>query len=399
MSIRFRCKNCNQKYEMEEDCSGETVECAKCKTPMVVPPESEIPPSASSTQVAAPAVEAPVTDDKKSEIQEVMIPASTSGEIVLRCKVCNQKYRLPKELAGQTAECAKCKNPIIIPGAPDIAPLDAASKENVTLWCKSCGQKLCMPKALAGQDGQCTKCKKVFKVPAESEAKLAGMLSRLRQEVSEKRDAPAKILPKNPAAAESNPAAETPALSKAVKSKSKNQTAEKDQTSATGEETAIASIKYVLEMPKRNFFFASFSLVIDRLMQTKLLHRMPRKLVIFLLFFTAFLAVLTTYCGIKLCEISAKNELKINVMCANCSLCETRPIKNIFTDKCSKCKGPLGFQWKCNACNKIFTRIEIISEDNPIQYDKINTITPPVCPFCSSTAVKYNSETAVGQKP
>ena len=80
MSIRFRCKNCDQKYEMEEDCSGETVECAKCKTPMVVPPESEIPPSASSTQVAAPAVEAPVTDDKKSEIQEVMIPASTSGE-------------------------------------------------------------------------------------------------------------------------------------------------------------------------------------------------------------------------------------------------------------------------------------------------------------------------------
>lgn len=397
MSIRFRCKKCNQKYEMDDDCAGDTVECAKCKNPMLVPPESEIPPSSSSTQAAVPVVETPITtDDKKNEIQEVRVPSSTSGEIVLRCKVCNQKYRLPKELAGQTAECAKCKNPILIPGAPDIAPLDAASTDNVTLWCKACGQKLCMPKALAGQDGQCTKCKKVFKIPAESEAKLAGMLSRLKQEVSEKRDAPAKILPKTPAAAESKPATETPATPKAVKSKSQEQT--KDQPSAPGEESAIASIKYVLEMPKRNFFFASFSLVIDRLMQTKLLHRMPRKLVIFLLFFTAFVAVFTTYCGIKLSEISAKSERKINVMCANCSLCETRPIKNIFSDKCSKCKGPLGFQWKCNACNKIFTRIEIISEDNPIQYDKINTIAPPVCPFCSSTAVKYKSEMISGRK-
>ena len=397
MSIRFRCKNCNQKYEMEDDCSGDTVECAKCKTPMLVPPESEIPPSSSSQQPAAPAA-----DNKKNEIQEVRVPSSTSkepGEIVLRCKICNQKYRLPGELAGQTAECAKCKNPIIIPGLPEIAPL-GASKDNVTCWCKSCGHKLYMPKALAGQNGECTKCKKVFKIPAESEAKLAGMLSRLKQEVSEKRDAPAKILTKTSAAEKTEPGKTATSASAAPKTaahktaSAAHKTApdkSTEQSDESGENIAAAPIKYVLEMPERNFFFVSFSLFIDKLTQTKLLHKMSRKMVIFLLILTTLLAALITYCGIKISERSAKNVLKVNVMCANCSLCETRPVKNIFTDKCTKCKGPLGFQWKCNACGKTFTRIEVISEDNPIEYDKISALKPPFCPFCYSTAVKYNS--------
>lgn len=379
MSIRFRCKKCNQKYEMDDDCAGDTVECAKCKNPMLVPPQSEIPPSASITQAAAPVAEAAVTEDRKGDIQEVRVPSSASGEIVLRCKVCNQKYRLPKEFAGQTAECAKCKNPIIIPGVPDIAPADSASKENVTFWCKSCGHKLCMPKALAGQDGECTKCKKVFKVPAESEAKLAGMLSRLKQEVSEKRDAPAKILPKTPAAGNSVPA------------KPPEPAAETNGAAADDGKTAMAPIKYVLEMPKGTFIFASFSLMTDWLMQTRLLHRMPRKLVNFLFVFAILLAALLIYSGIMMSGSKAEDIQQVNVMCAKCSSCETRPFKDAFVQKCSKCTGQMGFQWKCASCRKIFTRAEAISNDNPVQCDKIDTYKPPLCPFCKSTSVKYNS--------
>jgi len=387
MSIRFRCKNCNQKYELDDDCSGATLDCDRCKNPMVVPPESEIPPS-TKKETPAPSGEVPPTSAPEAKVQEIRIASSTAknqatDDIVFRCNTCNQKYRLPRSTAGQIAECSICNKEMVIPTPPDNAPASAASKENVTLWCKSCGQRLCLPKELAGQEGECTKCKKVFIIPAESEAKLSGMLSRLRQEVSEKRDAPAKIIPKPAAPVSGSPAPVTP---KAAPAKPPEPEAEKTET-----KTAINSIKYVLEIPERTYFFISFSLLIDKLMQTKLLHRMSRKLIIFLFIITTLLMTLITYCGMEIYQRKAKNELHVNVMCANCNLCQSRVIKNIATAKCSKCKGPIGFQWKCNTCGKIFTRIERISEDNPIQCDKIDTLTPPVCPYCNSAAVKYNS--------
>ncbi len=267
MSIRFRCKKCNQKYELDDDCSGDTLDCGRCKAPMLVPQKSEIPPSASGEKTAAPSGEVPIAENKKDEIREVRIASGTSknkdsGDIVFRCKKCNQKYSLSKEFAGQTAECAKCKNEIAIPMQPDNAPASAAARENVIFWCSACGHKLCMPKELAGQTGECTKCRRTFKIPAESEAKLAGMLSRLKQEVSAKSDAPAKILSKTspPANVEEPPG---------MQDKSPEQDADNKQTSASGWKAAITPIKYILEMPKRTFRFVSFSRIMAGLLRRK----------------------------------------------------------------------------------------------------------------------------------
>jgi hypothetical protein len=184
MSIRFRCKKCNQKYELEDDCAGDTIDCTRCNTPMLVPQQSEIPPGTSCPKDAL------LTDSSKD---------TTPGDIILYCKICNQKYQLPKSAGGQIAECSKCKNEMLIPLQSENAPEKVTPKENVILWCKSCGQKLCLSKELAGQTGECTKCRKVFEIPAESEAKLSGILSLLKKEVSEKKGVPAKILSKKPA--------------------------------------------------------------------------------------------------------------------------------------------------------------------------------------------------------
>lgn len=140
MSIRFRCKKCNQKYELDDDFSGDTLECSKCNTPMLVPTTSEIPPRASAERNSVPANE-------------------------------------------QVAEAS----------TPDRQPENTpASDDNVIVWCKSCGQKYNLSKELAGREGECTKCKKVFKVPVETEAKLSGMMSLLKQELLEKRNSPDK---------------------------------------------------------------------------------------------------------------------------------------------------------------------------------------------------------------
>ena len=72
MSIRFRCKKCNQKYELDDDCSGDTLDCIRCKTQMVVPTESEIPANDSAKPVL------PHVTDGKEKIQEIRITSSTA---------------------------------------------------------------------------------------------------------------------------------------------------------------------------------------------------------------------------------------------------------------------------------------------------------------------------------
>ena len=387
----------------------------------MVPEESEDRASVLETRKAIEKATAiasfiPVVDKNNDKIQKISVHSTTSknkapDDITFRCKVCNQKYRLPKDLGGQLAECAKCKKNMVVPKLSDNAAASVAPQENVIFWCKFCGQKYRLPKELAGQEGECAKCNKIFEVPAQSESKSPVIESNLKPTLSKKGDnnlkepgqaekrlessgdqlqpagsktpssAPRKTEPAKPAA--------SLVLPKAAQAKHPERDAEKTQTSIAMTKTARTMVKYVLEIPERNFFFVSFSLIIDWLMQLKSLDRLPRKFVIFLFIFGTLLTGLLTYSGIKIYEKNVKGGPLINVMCASCKYCEARPIKNIFTARCSKCNGPLGFQWKCSYCNGIFTRIEKKSDDNPIQYDKIDTLKPPVCPFCNSTAVKY----------
>ncbi|MEI8248693.1 MAG: hypothetical protein WCI51_22885 [Lentisphaerota bacterium] len=425
-TVLFWCKSCGQKYRLPKSIAGEEGECSRCHNTFVVPGKSEERPPAPESRKAIEKATAiasfiPVVDKNKDKVQKISVHSTTlrnksPDDIIFRCKVCNQKYRLPKGLGGQLAECAKCKKNMVVPGQSDGLPASADPQENVTFWCKSCGQKYRLPKELAGQEGECTRCNKIFEVPVESEGKPPEM----RPEAAEKHGVPVQInlqtpdqsekrfesrgdlpapskhfLSKTPAAKKpettksAKPATTPPVITRSPPNKYPERDAEKTQTSIAMTKTARTMVKYVLEIPERNFFFVSFSLIIDWLMQITMFCRMPRKLVIFLLIFTTSLAMLITWSGIKIYERSVKGGTPVNVMCASCKLRETRPVNNIFTAKCSKCSGTLGFQWKCNYCSGVFTRIERKTEDNPIQYDKIDAIKPPACPFCNSTAVKY----------
>lgn len=426
-SVIFWCKSCGQKYRLPKEIAGEEGECSRCHNAFIVPGKSEDRPPAPESRKAIEKATAiasfiPVVDKNKDKIQKISVRSSTSknkapDDIIFRCKVCNQKYRLPKDLGGQLAECAKCKRNMVVPRLSDNAPASASPQENVIFWCKACGQKYRLPKELAGQEGECAKCNKVFEVPAESESPPPPVEGNLKPEQSANGTASAQInlqspdqsdkrfesrgalplpvkhlLSKTPVPKSTEPsksATMPPVMPRALQAKYPERDAEKTQTSISMTKTARTMVKYVLEIPEHNFFFASFALIIDWMMQIGIFSKMPRKVVIFLFLFMVSLTGIITYSGIKIYQMSTKGGLQINVMCASCKTCETRPIKNIFTEKCSKCKGPLGFQWKCSYCNGIFTRIEKKSDDSPIKYDKIDTLKPPVCPFCNSTAVKY----------
>ncbi|MHB9138474.1 MAG: hypothetical protein ACYC4Q_03630, partial [Victivallaceae bacterium] len=287
-------------------------------------------------------------------------------------------------------------------------------------WCKYCGQKYRLPRNVAGQEGECTKCNKVFKIPEQSElippvitSEPKSSDSDAQKKIAEKSIAPDsfKVIPPGglakppvpkPAqkvaggiASQKSAGAAAPSKNTVAKPveavKYPEHDAEKTQTSIAMTKTARNMVKYVLEIPQRNIFFAAFSLMIDWLMQFKLLHVMPRKLVIGLLSFVLILTGVITYNGIKTYQKKTASQLKVNIMCIGCKFCEARPVKNIFSERCSKCKGQVGFAWKCVDCGGIFTRIEKQDEDNPVEYEKLDKLKPPICPFCSSNNVKYNA--------
>lgn len=252
MSIRFRCKKCNQKYELDDDFAGDTLECGKCDTPMLVPQESEIPPKAT-----APTDDKPVTPDYQ----------------------------------------------------PDSASASATSEDNVIVWCKACGQKYNLSKDLAGREGECAKCKKVFKVPAETEAKLSGMMSLLKQELLEKRNAPAK---KTSAPEDARVAAASEPAVQEEPAACPEQTAEP----ASEPQKNKITLKHLLGMPKHTLLFGGFALIIDTLMQHGLLRKTPRKIVIFLfLLISLLITMLIVFSGIKIYQqMNVKEELQIKVI-------------------------------------------------------------------------------------
>jgi transcription initiation factor IIE alpha subunit len=178
MGIRFRCKNCNQKYELEDQWAGQVSECLRCGAAMQVPKESQIPQDNTASKKskiikrAMPVQGINVLD----RIQKVQIISATAksgaaDDIIFRCKICQQKYRLPRDLAGQVAECAKCNRNMVVPVKSDAwgRNTNEQPEDNIVFWCKACGAKYRLEKELIGQRVECTRCKSTFPVPKESE--------------------------------------------------------------------------------------------------------------------------------------------------------------------------------------------------------------------------------------
>ncbi|MCP3967247.1 MAG: hypothetical protein GY750_03575 [Lentisphaerae bacterium] len=159
MSIRFRCNNCNQKYELDDDLAGKKVLCMNCMNSIVVPGKSTISPHKNSNR-----------SQKRN---------SQDSKIRFWCKKCGQKYRLGREFAGKNANCNKCGSTLPVPYESEDGPLQkfsqqspprrSKSSDKIKFSCKVCSQKYRLGKEFAGKNANCNKCGSTLPVPYESE--------------------------------------------------------------------------------------------------------------------------------------------------------------------------------------------------------------------------------------
>lgn len=145
----FPCEHCGQKQWKATEQVGEEIECKKCGKKSIVPSESKISPLTKTE-----------TDEK--------------SRIFFWCSHCGQKYRLPGEMAGKTANCDKCQNDFVIPIESQVKP---ERKESITFPCEHCGKKIKKTKDLAGTQVNCRECGRENIVPEKSKKSLFDLIS------------------------------------------------------------------------------------------------------------------------------------------------------------------------------------------------------------------------------
>lgn len=398
MGIRFRCKNCRQKYELDNGFAGQDVECVRCQKQMTVPVETELPSKRTETSTdsagkikRAEAVADLMNMQKIKKVQSISQNSKSASEedIVFRCKICNQKYRLPQEMAGQNAECAKCKRNIVVPEHSELKPAamlkatvkstapeatsakqdpQASITEQIAFRCKSCGQKYRLSKDLIGVQTECTRCKNTIEVPEKSDPEL---------------------LAKSPA----KPAPATKAAGSATATSTGFTEHEiyKTHTQIDLTKTLTSLVRYVIEIPEHNFIAGMFYFTIDWLLQYSIFKKSSRKFITFAL--CAVGLMLSLYVFNWLTIPKAKNaplKCAINTMCPECQLHEIRNILAIDNETCRKCKKPLGYAWKCDDCGKYFPYIEPKVDPSMSRKQALQPKREK-CPFCRSYNVHYAS--------
>ena len=155
------------------------------------------------------------------EKTEAVAESAADDKILFWCSECGQKYRLPKDSAGETGICFKCQGYLFIPTksqkkppsiknvffpcihcgskqrkarkfigeevkcsecgekntVPEKSRRSALSKkgkkpeERILFWCHYCGQKYRLPKHLAGKSGSCDRCFNDFIIPNKTQDK------------------------------------------------------------------------------------------------------------------------------------------------------------------------------------------------------------------------------------
>jgi Tol biopolymer transport system component/formylglycine-generating enzyme required for sulfatase activity/DNA-directed RNA polymerase subunit RPC12/RpoP len=116
--IKFSCKKCDQKLNVEDKHSGKRVKCPKCGSVGVVPDNSE--------------------------------------KIKFNCKSCGQSISVPRIHAGKKGKCPKCKNPVVIPSV-DKGPA-SASETFIIVVCPMCNKTIHVPETSRGQTIECPAC-------------------------------------------------------------------------------------------------------------------------------------------------------------------------------------------------------------------------------------------------
>ena len=91
--IKFSCKNCGQKLNVEDKHSGKRVKCPKCGSVGVVP--------------------------------------ANSDKVMFQCNSCGQKICVPHIHAGTKGKCPKCRNIVIIPSYEPIPTASAKPNDSI----------------------------------------------------------------------------------------------------------------------------------------------------------------------------------------------------------------------------------------------------------------------------
>ncbi|MFA6101458.1 MAG: hypothetical protein WCV67_01570 [Victivallaceae bacterium] len=442
MGIRFRCKNCNQKYELEDQWAGQVSECLRCGAAMQVPRESQIPPEKtaapkSKTIRRAMPVQGINVLDKIQKVQIVSATTKSGAEddIIFRCKICQQKYRLPRDLAGQVAECAKCKRNMVVPVKSDDWAKDTEKPDDdIVFWCKACGVKYRLDKELVGQRVECTRCKSTFPVPKESETgppkNLVGQkpvnnkqavtapatsandkimsiapvnnstaIPELPKETPESRldRIPAKTAPPVLEKEKTAAAANIAGNKGEKKSDSGNvlhidPEMEKTHTTIEMTKTVTLMVKYIIKLPRNNILFSWGSVVIDWLAQFGIFRWIPKRIFAYIFILAALTGMLYLTSGFFRTKDDPPT-YQLHTICAQCSNREIRNIIDPDDAVCSKCKSKIGYAWQCEECGKYFPKLNtektIINDPKLSRHEKIGLIKPTVCPHCRSSKVHY----------
>ena len=87
---------------------------------------------------------------------------SQDDKILFWCPECGQKYRLPKDSAGETGICFKCQGYLLIPSK---SQEKAPSIKNIVFPCSHCGSKQRKARKHIGEEVKCSECGEKNTVP------------------------------------------------------------------------------------------------------------------------------------------------------------------------------------------------------------------------------------------
>lgn len=447
MGIRFRCKNCYQKYELADEWAGKVSECLRCGIAMQVPDKE--PEKYDTLESSAPVNEI-ANPDNIRQIQVVSATARTGNpdDIIFRCKLCSQKYRLPQELAGQVATCAKCKKNMVVPSCTDASGEILTPGNSVVFWCKTCGAKYRLSKKLTGQQVECTRCKSSFSVPDVSETppppKNSDKKSKISADIIKEgmvtaeaatnvktikavkavykisdldripvRTRPDQIIANAASARPVESPQETPApVSTPDEDESGRNSdsaklhrpepepdSEKTHSTIIATKTVTMMVKYIIKLPRENLLTAWASVAFDCFTQLPVLRRIPRKAFVYIVILLALTGSLY-FARNLLPKKDRPPQFQIHTMCPKCSKREIMTLLDIeegvcSNEPCAKCQAKVGYAWKCWKCLKYFPKTNtdrlIIQDPKLSRQEKMLLLKPPKCPYCRSPKVNYVS--------
>ena len=444
--IRFRCKNCYQKYELANEWAGKVSECLRCGIAMQVPDED---PQQCDTLESC----VPVNDIHPDNIQQIQVVSATAqtgtpDDIIFRCKLCSQKYRLSKDLAGQVAMCAKCKRNMVVPYTSDAFAGEAVKPENsIVFWCKACGAKYRLNKKLIGQQVECTRCKSSFPVPAVSEtahpAKQSGKKLTISADIIKGgmvtaevesstnartikavkavfkisdpfdripvRTRPHQLIEKSTAAPATSAEVATDSASPVSEDEEKKSDSakvhriepdsERTHSTIVATKTVTMMVKYIIKLPRENLLAAWLSVAFDWITQLPVFRLIPRKAFVYVIILLALTGSLY-FARNLLPKKDRPPQFQIHTMCPKCSKREIMTLLDIeegvcSNEPCAKCKAQVGYAWKCGNCFKYFPKTNtdrlIIQDPKLSKQEKMLLLKPPKCPHCRSPKVNYVS--------